>query len=467
MFAEIEQEFRRYYMKFTAPVTKNQTLQATIQDLTYEGLGVAKVDHYPLFVENALPGEAVTLQVTKIGKNFGYARVTDWQSKSPDRVELPNQAYRQTGIAPLGHLAYPAQLKFKQHQIEMQFERNQLAVPVKATLGMADPTGYRNKAQVPVREIKGELETGFYRKRSHQVMPLTDFYIQDPEIDKAIVKVRDLLRQYHVVPYDEKRHQGVIRNIMVRRGYYSHELMVILITRVADFPQKDALVAAIVSALPETVSVIQSVNAKQTNVILGPTTKKLFGKSFLRDQLLGLTFDISAQSFYQVNPQQTEKLYQAAIEAAGLTGTETVIDAYCGIGTISLALAQHAKYVYGIEVVPAAVADAKRNAKLNDIRNTKFSLGQAERVMQEWAKDGQQPDVLVVDPPRKGLAPEFIAAVGEMKPKRMVYVSCNPATLARDLAALQALGYHAASTQPVDMFPQTTSIESVTGLSLA
>lgn len=453
-------------MKFIAPVTKNEEITATIIDLTYEGMGVAKVSDYPLFIEDALPGEEVELVVTKVGKNYGYARVLKRHNDSPDRVELPNKTYMQSGIAPLGHLSYAAQLKFKQQQLRNVYQKNHLDIEVLPTIGMADPKGYRNKAQIPVRQVNGQLETGFYRKRSHQLIPLEDFYIQDPEIDRAIVIVRDLLRQYHVPAYDEARNRGIMRNIMVRRGHFTHEMMIVLITRTKDIPQLQNIISGIVTKLPKVVSIMQSVVPKPTNVVLGRTVKKLYGKTYIHDQILGHTFDVSALSFYQVNPLQTEKLYQTAIDAAHLTGKETVIDAYSGIGTISLSLAKHAKYVYGVEVTEAAVADAKRNAKHNGIHNVKFQLGLAEKVMQEWREEGLEADVLVVDPPRKGLASTFVEAVGVMKPKRIVYVSCNPATLGRDIALLQEFGYHAEKTQPVDMFPLTQHIESVTALTL-
>lgn len=449
-----------------APVVKNQELTVTILDLTYEGMGVAKVDGFPLFIENALPGEEVQVHVLKVEKQYGFAKLVKLLKASPDRQVPVDKAYTQTGIAPLQHLAYPAQLKFKQHQIEELYQKQNLAVPVLPTLGMADPKGYRNKAQIPVRQVKGQATTGFFKRRSHDLVPLEDFYIQDPKIDAAVVVVRDLLRQYGLTGYDEIKNTGLVRHIMVRRGYFSHEMMLVLVVTTWALPHQDDLVAGIQAALPEVTSIMLNLNDKRTNVIMGHKTRLLAGRSYLTDQLLGNTFQISPLSFYQVNPQQTEVLYTKAIEAAGLTGKETVIDAYSGIGTISLAMAKHAKHVYGVEIVPEAVADARQNARLNGIDNATFEVGKAEDVMQTW-RDQQLPvDVLMVDPPRKGLAKEFIDAVGVLLPPKMVYVSCNPATLARDLKALAAFGYQATQTQPVDMFPQTTSIESVTALTL-
>jgi len=452
-------------MKIKAPVAKNERLDVTIADLTYQGMGVAKVDDFPLFIENALPGEELTIQVTKVQSHYGFARAIAWKSESPDRVTDVDKTYRQTGIAPLQHLAYPAQLKFKQHQIAELFSKDHQDVEVAPTLGMENPTQYRNKAQVPVRMIKGQLETGFYRQHSHDLIPLTDFYIQDPAIDAAIVKVRDILRQFEIPAYNEISDKGVIRNIMVRRGYYSHEMMIVLISRTQKMPSQAQLVDQIHQALPEVTSIVLNVNAKKTNVIMGNVTRTLYGKPTIEDSLLGLTFAISARSFYQVNPQQTEKLYQMAIDKAGLTGEETVIDAYCGIGTISLALAKHAKQVYGVDVVSEAIEDAKVNAQKNHLSNVTFEINKAEFQMAKWQEDGVKPDVVVVDPPRKGLAESLIDSTAKMGPKKVVYVSCNPATLVRDVARFQELGYEIdGPIQPVDQFPRTPHVESVTVL---
>ncbi|MCT3567813.1 23S rRNA (uracil(1939)-C(5))-methyltransferase RlmD [Levilactobacillus brevis] len=452
-------------MKSKAPVSKNERLDVTITDLTYQGLGVAKVEDFPLFIENTLPGEEVTVQVTKVQSHYGFARAVAWTQESPDRVKDVDKTYRQTGIAPLQHLAYPAQLKFKQHQIAELFSKSHQDVEVAPTMGMDNPTQYRNKAQVPVRMVKGQLETGFYRQHSHELIPLTDFYIQDPAIDAAIIKVRDLLRQFEIPAYNEVSDKGVIRNIMVRRGYYSHEMMIVLISRTQKIPSQAQLVDQIHQALPEVTSIVLNVNAKKTNVIMGNVTWVLYGKPTIEDTLMGLTFAISARSFYQVNPQQTEKLYQMAIDKAGLTGAETVIDAYCGIGTISLALAKHAKQVYGVEIVPEAIEDAKVNAQKNHLSNVAFAVNKAEDQMAEWQAAGIKPDVIVVDPPRKGLAESLIDSAAKMAPKKVVYVSCNPATLVRDVARFTELGYHVdGPVQPVDQFPQTPHVESVTVL---
>lgn len=447
-----------------APVTKNQTLDVTITDLSYDGLGVAKLDHYPIFVDNALPGETVSILITRVEKRFSFAKTTKILTASPDRVDIKDRQYTQTGIAPLQHLAYPAQLAFKQKQIENLYHKAQLEIEVLPTKGMADPTHYRNKAQIPVRSLNGEATVGFFKKRSHQLVPMTDFFIQDPKIDAAIATLQDLIRRLAIEPYDEIKHTGVLRNIMLRRGYFSHELMVVFVTRSSKIASKKTLIEMIREEIPEVTSIMQNINPNKGNGIMGPDTKLLWGKPVLRDELLGLQFDISPVSFYQVNPQQTEVLYQTAIDAANLSGSETVIDAYSGIGTIGLSMAKHVQSVKGIEVVETAVKDANHNAKINQIKNAEFVAGKAEVIMPQWQEAGQQADVVVVDPPRKGLAPEFIDAVGKVAPEKVVYISCNPATLARDIVLFQELGYSATQTQPVDMFPMTTHIESVTVL---
>ena len=453
-------------MKRQIPVHKNEEYSAMVTDLTYEGNGLVKIDDFPVFVPNALPGEQITVRITKVASHFAWGRVMNWQTKSADRVDVKDKKYIQTGIAPLGHLKYTAQLKFKQHQIQELLVKAHLDnIEVLPTLGMEKPYHYRNKAQVPVKMVRGQLETGFYKRGSHTLVPIEDFYIQDPVIDQAIVVVRDLLRKYHVTPYNEQNGQGVIRTVMVRRGYYSHEVMVVLVTNTKRLPMKQQIVDGIVAGVPEVKSIVQNINDRRTNRLLGDQDVTLWGADEIHDQLLGIDFAISPLSFYQVNPQQTERLYQAAIDNAGLDGSQTVIDAYCGIGTISLAVAKHAKQVYGVEIVPAAIADAKKNAQNNGITNAEFVVGKAEEQFAEWQAEGLKPDVVIVDPPRKGLAESLIEATGKMAPKKVIYVSCNPATLVRDIQRFAEQGYHVTKPiQPVDQFPQTTHVESVTVL---
>lgn len=450
-------------MKTQVPVQKNKQYDVEVSDLTYQGLGVAKIDDFPIFIEDALPTELVTILITKVKRNFAFAKALTIKRKSSDRVDPVDGAYTQTGIAPLQHLAYPAQLTFKQHQIQVDFDKMKVPVEVAPTIGMDKPFQYRNKAQIPVRMINGKLQTGFYRKHSHSLVPIEDFYIQDPKIDEAVVVVRDILRKFGIQPYDEETHKGVIRNIMVRRGHYSHEMMIVLITRSRKLPSQAEIITEIMDQLSEVKSIVQNINSKNTNAIMGTRNIVLYGKGTITDQLMGLDFEISPNSFYQVNPTQTEKLYQLAIEKAELSKDDVVIDAYCGIGTISLSLAKVVRKVYGVEIVPEAIEDAKRNARINHIKNCKFVTAKAEDQLAKWQQDGLDPDVIVVDPPRKGLDESLIDSVAEMGPKRLVYVSCNPATLARDARLLTAKGYQINQPiQPVDQFPQTVHVESIT-----
>lgn len=450
-------------MKMENAMKKNDVVTVTIEDLTYEGLGVGKVDGYPLFIENALIGERVVAHVLKVNKNYGFAKVKDYLSTSEDRVQLVDEVGLRIGTMSLQHMSYPSQLRFKKRQVEQVLERiaKMPEIEVRDTLGMDYPYEYRNKAQIPVRKYKGQLETGFFRKNTHDLVPVEKFYIQHPEIDEAILIVRNILRHVGVKPYDEKNHSGNLRHIVIRRGTLTKELMIILVTRTKKLFGKERIISEIISQLPETVSIIQNVHEERSNVILGKETIVLYGKDQYRDRLLGLDFMISSKSFYQVNTTQTEVLYNEALKAANLKGDEVVIDAYCGIGTISLALAKKAKQVYAMEIVPDAIEMAKQNAWLNQQNNVHFEVGAAEYWMPQWKKDGLQPDVIVVDPPRKGLDAGFIEAAIAVQPKRIVYVSCNPATMARDLIPFDQAGYTIEYVQPVDMFPQTTHVECV------
>ena len=453
--------------KSDKPVKKGHTYKVKITDLSHQGLGVAHIDEYPLFIENALPDEELKIRVTHVGRRMGHGKTVEFLKKSPYRVDDLEDVHFQSGTMPLQHLAYEQQLKFKQQQVKKLLAKvgNLEDVPVFETIGMAHPYGYRNKAQIPVREIDGKLTTGFYKKRTHDLIPIEDFVIQNPEIDQAIVTVRDILRKYDITAYDEKNHIGDIRHIIVRRGHFTGEVMVVIVTNSFVLPHAQEIVADIQNEIPQVVSIVQNINSDQTNVILGKQAMVLFGQDYYTDELMGHTFKISHQSFYQVNSEQTEKLYSVAVDYAQLTGDELVVDAYSGIGTMTLSLAEQAKQVYGVEIVPQAIQNATTNAKDNKIKNVTFEVADAGKWLVKHAKAGLKVDVVVVDPPRKGLAPEFIDAVLQIQPERMVYVSCNPNTLARDLKLLSEGDYTVEKVQPVDMFPQTYHVESVALLS--
>ena len=450
-------------MKEKLSVKKNERYTLDIIDLSYEGMGVAKIDGYPLFIENALPGERVEVLVVKAGNKFGYGKVEKWLTESPDRQPLKDNRLLRTGIAPLAHLNYEQQLLFKQKQVENVMSKiaKMPEVDILPTIPMENPVGYRNKAQIPVRRMDGRLATGFYKKNSHELVEIEDYYIQDPAIDEAIKRVRDILQRFQVRGYNEAKNEGQIRHIIIRRGHYSHEMMVVLVTRKEKFFKGKEIASIIHEELPEVVSVIQNINEEKTNVILGDKEKVLYGRSYIEDQLLGKTYRISSKSFYQVNTEQTEKLYQTAIEFAALQKEDTVIDAYSGIGTIGLSLADKVKEVYGMELVPEAIEDAQFNALTNKIENAHYEVGKAETVMKKWQDKGVKPSVIVVDPPRKGLDARFIASAIDMAPAKLVYISCNPATFARDAKLFAESGYEVKKVQPVDLFPQTHHIECV------
>ena len=445
------------------PVKKNQELEVTVVDLSHLGMGVAKIDGYPIFVENALPQEKILVRIVKVGKKFGFGKMLSIIQKSPYRQEVENEDLLRTGIAPLSHLKYEQQLAFKQEQVRNVLKKTAKMpeIQVEKTIGMQQPFGYRNKAQIPIRKIDGILQTGFYRKNSHELIPIDHFFIQDPAIDAAIIVIREILQQFEVKAYNEKNNSGFLRHIVIRRGYQTHEMMVVLVTRKEHFFQGEKIAQAIQEKLPEVVSIIQNVNPKQTNVIMGNQEKVLLGRSDIHDQLLGKTFRISAKSFYQVNTPQAEALYQKAFDLADLEKDDIVIDAYSGIGTIGLSLADQVKHVYGMETIAQAVTDAQENAKLNHIENADYITGKAEDVMSKWQKEGIQPDVIFVDPPRKGLDQSFIETACQMKPGKFIYISCNPATMARDLKVFAEQGYFTDSIQPVDLFPQTHHVETV------
>lgn len=439
-------------------------IEVEVTDLSHQGLGVAHVEGYPIFIENALPEERVKAKITHAGRRMGHAKAVEILTESPHRIEVLDEVYTQNGTMPLQHLAYAKQLVFKQEQVKKLLRKvgGLENIPVFETIGMETPLAYRNKAQIPVRELNGQLTTGFYQKGTHDLIPIEDFIIQDPKIDEAILVVRDILRKYNIAAYNEDKHTGDIRHIVVRRGHFTGETMIVLVTRTMILPQAKDIIREIREQLPEVVSVVQNINSEKTNVILGKQSMVLYGQDYYTDELMGHTFKISHQSFYQVNSVQTEKLYHTAVNYADLTGEEVVVDAYSGIGTMTLALAEEAKHVYGVEIVAPAIEDAQTNAKDNGISNVTFEVADAKDWLVDQSKAGLKVDVVVVDPPRKGLAEEFIDAVLQMEPERMVYVSCNPNTLARDLKRLSQGGYKVEKVQPVDMFPQTYHIESVT-----
>lgn len=453
-------------MSRTLPVQKNDYIDVIFEDLTHEGAGVAKVDGYPLFVPDGLPGERAKVKVIKVNKGYGFGRLIETYERSPYRVEAPCPIYKECGGCQLQHLSYEGQLLAKEKQVRDVLERigKLEGVKVHPVLGMKDPWRYRNKAQVPIGEQEGGLIGGFYQQRTHQIIDMKECLIQQEKNDEVVQKVKEICGRYGVRAYDEGRHKGELRHVMARYGLVTGEVMIVLVTRTNELPHKQRIVDEIASSIEGVKSIVHNVNPRKTNVIMGDVTRVLWGEEVIYDFIGDIKFAISARSFYQVNPEQTKVLYDKALEYANLSGEEQVIDAYCGIGTISLFLAQKAKEVFGVEIVPEAIEDAKRNADLNGMTNASFAVGKAEEVIPDWYKKGNTADVLVVDPPRKGCDEALLKTILSMKPKKVVYVSCNPGTLARDLRILEDGGYRTIEVQPVDMFPQTMHCEAVAGL---
>lgn len=451
------------------PVQKNDRLSVHVEDLTHDGAGVAKVEGYPLFIQGALPGEDVQVHVLKTLKSYGFAKLIQIEQASPFRVTAPCPVFDTCGGCQIQHLSYEGQMTFKQKLVRDAITRiGKLPdVPVHPVKGMDDPWRYRNKSQIPFGTDNGRVVAGFYQTRSHNIADTDICLIQTPEADAIMTGLKKSLHELGIEPYEEATHRGMLRHVVVRKARATGEIMVVLVTKKKKFKQAEQAIEKIRSLVPEVTSIIQNVNPEKTNVIFGDETLTLWGKDAIEDRIGDVRFEISARSFYQINPEQTEVLYGQALEYANLTGNETVIDAYCGIGTISLFLAKQAKFVMGVEIVPQAIEDAKRNAKLNGFSNTLFEAGPAEQVIPRWYKEGRTADVLMVDPPRKGCDEQLLRTILKQRPNRVVYVSCNPATLARDLRILEDGGYRTKEVQPVDMFPQSTHCEAVAWLELA
>jgi len=445
------------------PVQKNQYIEMEFSSLGHNGEGVGKYQGYTLFVPGVLPGEKAKVKVIKVKKNFGYGRLMEILQPSVERVEPLCPIYKQCGGCQLQHLSYQGQLDFKRQLVENNIRRIGKIedVVIHPTIGMKNPWNYRNKAQVPIAEREGGLIAGFYAKGTHHVIDMKKCIIQQEENDLMVQNTRKIAEELGIKAYDEKNLTGVLRHVVARVGVKTGEKMLILVTNGKKIPHKEALIQSIVKQTTGLTSLIQNINEKKTNVILGETSVTLWGNDVIFDTIGDIKFAISPRSFYQVNPEQTKVLYEKALEYANLKGDEIVFDAYCGIGTISLFLAKKAKHVYGVEIVPEAIEDARKNAKLNGIKNVTFETGAAEEVMPKWEKEGLIPDVVVVDPPRKGLDATLIQTIIKLKPNKMIYVSCDPSTLARDLRLLEDDGFKVIEVQPVDMFPQTSHVECV------
>ncbi len=433
-----------------------------INGLGTNGEGVGRHDNLTVFVEGALPDEEIFAEVTQSKKNYAVAKLVKILRESADRVKPFCPIYDECGGCQLQHLSYSAQIKWKRQQVVDAIERigKLKGVEIFDTIGMENPLRYRNKMQFPVARVKSKLLIGCYARCSHQIIDTNSCMIQREGMDAVLTAVKKILQKYNVSAYDEDTHRGILRHVMSRIGF-NGEIMIVLVTATKNLPNEKNIVNAIRHELPKVSSVQQNIQTYHNNVILGRETKILYGKPTIKDRIGNLTFNISARSFFQVNTAQAEILYNVALNFAELTGRETVIDAYCGIGTITLFLAKSARKVYGIEIVPTAIEDAKKNARENKIRNAEFIAGDAVKIIPRLYREGVRADVVIVDPPRAGCDRKVLETFAAMSPRKIVYVSCNPATLARDLAILFELGYTTKKIQPVDMFPFSSHIESV------
>ena len=465
---------------------KNDIVRLTISDIGTDGEGIGKVDGYTLFVKDAVIGDTITARVIKLKKNYGYGRLMEVIEPSKDRVEPVCPVARQCGGCQIQQMSYDAQLDFKRKLVEGNLRRigGFPDINVLPVIGMDEPYHYRNKAQYPVgRDKDGNVVIGFYAGRTHCIIDNQDCAIGARENVKILTAIRDYINENKVSVYDENTGNGAVRHILIRKGFHTGQVMVCIVVNGESLPQEDKLVAKLTGlelwenetngkldsvkgkAVPYISSVMVNINRENTNVILGDRCRTLWGKDYIEDSINGITFQISPLSFYQVNPVQTEKLYGKALEFAGLTGNEVVWDMYCGIGTISLIMATRAKKVYGVEIVPAAIENAKNNARINGLDNAEFYVGKSEEIAPKLAEQGAVPDVIVVDPPRKGCDEALLDTIVKMQPERVVYVSCDSATLARDLKYLAARGYEVKTVQPVDQFCHTVHVESVVLLS--
>lgn len=448
-------------------VEKNKEYILEVVSQGYEGEGIAKIDDsFPVFIEDALKGEKVKIKIVKVKKNYAYGKLIEILEPSQERVGPVCSIYKRCGGCRLQHTTYKEQLDFKTERVKDCIARiGKLDENiVHNTMGMENPYRYRNKVQLPIGLKNGELQIGFFAPRTHDIIDMESCHIQDEIADKVVALTKIWIKKNNIKPYNVDGHydqSGIIRHIMVRRGFKTEEVMVVIVTNGEKLSHKEEFIKLMVDNIPGIKSIVQNVNSKATNVILGEKCITLWGSDTISDYIGQFKFNISPLSFFQVNPIQTEVLYSKALEYANLTGGETVFDAYCGTGTITLFLSQKAKMVYGVEIVSEAIENAKINARENGVDNAEFFVGESEKVIPGLISRGIKADVVVVDPPRKGCDKKLLEAISSIDAKRIVYVSCDPSTLARDLAILEEFGYETKEVQPVDMFPQTAHVECV------
>jgi len=445
------------------PVEKNKDYILEIESVSSEGSGIAHIDGFTVFVPDTVSGDVGLVRIVKVKSSYAYGKMMELTTKSADRTEPVCGVYKRCGGCQLLHMTYKAELEFKKGVIENSLRRigGFRDICVDEIIGCESRERYRNKMIFPIGEKDGQPVAGFYSKRSHDIAEIEDCLLGDEICRNILSAVKEYMTECRVSAYNEEKHKGDIRRVFIRKGYHSKEVMVVISANCKKLKNEEILTEKLKNISKKIVSIILNVNTKRTNLVLGDTNITLWGKDRITDTLCGLEYEISPHSFFQINPVQTEKLYGKAIEFAQLTGEESVLDVYCGIGTISLYAAKNAKNVIGVEIVPQAIVDAKENAVRNAISNADFYADSAENTVPKLIKNGMRPDVVILDPPRKGSDEKTLGAIVSASPERIVYVSCNPATLARDMKYLCENGYKADKVVGVDMFPGTVHIETV------
>ena len=450
------------------PVEKNKEYIVDIVDNGFEGEGIAKIDGFTIFIPNAIKGEKIKILIVKVLSSHAFGKIIEVIEKSEHRVEQDCSTYKRCGGCNLRHIDYEETLNMKQRVVQNLVNKSlKNKIEVKPTWGMGNPYYYRNKLQFPVGKDKdGNAIVGVFANRTHEIIQLEECMIQERQATQISKDVVNLINKYRVSVYDEKNHIGLIRHIVIKTGFRSREVMVILVINGEELPFKNEIVKELTEKYNEIASVVLNVNNKNTNVILGEKNIIILGNGYIEDFLGEYSFKISPLSFYQVNPVQAEALYNIAIENTEISKQDTVFDLYCGIGTITLFASKYAKKVYGVEIVEQAIKDAKENAKMNNVENAEFIAGDTEQILTDLIDNKKIiPDIIIVDPPRRGLDNTTINNILKIKPKKVTYISCNPATLTRDLSLLEDL-YEIKMIQPVDMFPFTSHVECVSVLEL-